>query len=480
MPVLWLAFPGLFWLLASARGPWSAFLTGWAFGFGFFVPGLYWVSWALTVDLPRFFWLIPFAMAGLPALLGVFTGLAGLAFHLLRRAGWGGPLALAATWAAGEWLRGHALTGFPWNLIGYGWVGWLPVLQSVSVVGIYGLGFLTVAAAALPATLAGPRRTGLAATAAGIVFFLALAGWGAWRLAGDTGATVPDVTLRLVQPNISQADKWAGDKLRENFQRQYDMSTAPGIEKVKAVIWAETAVPFTLSWEPQAQRVLGRMLPPGGLALVGATRATPYGQEPLLAWNSVYALDQAGTLLATYDKAHLVPFGEYVPFGSTLASLGIKKITAGSVDFSPGPGQRTLDLPGLPPFSPLICYEVIFPSEVLDPAGPRPGWMLNLTNDGWYGLTSGPHQHFAIARTRAVEEGLPLVRAANTGISGVVDAYGQVKGLIDLGDQGILDAALPTALPETPYARWGEAGFWLLLLGGLLAGRLWRPDRSAW
>ncbi|MFE0752634.1 apolipoprotein N-acyltransferase [Inquilinus sp. NPDC058860] len=476
-PLLWLAFPGLFWLLAGARSGLSAFLTGWAFGFGFFVPGLYWVSWALTVD-PRFFWMIPFAMAGLPALLGIFTGLAGLGFHGLRRAGWGGPLALAVAWGLAEWLRGHVLTGFPWNLVGYAWVGWLPVLQGVSVIGIYGLSVLTVAAATLPATLAGPRRTGLAATAAGIALFLAIAGWGALRLAGESSVTpVSGVILRLVQPNISQADKWSGDKRIENFNKQLAMSAAPGIEHVTAVIWSETAVPFTLSWEPEAQKALGAILPPGALALVGATRATPYGTEPLEAWNSVYAVDRAGTVLATYDKAHLVPFGEYVPLRGLLAPFGIEKITAGSVDFSPGPGPRTIDLPGLPPVSPLICYEAIFPGAVLDPAGKRPGWLLNVTNDGWYGMTSGPYQHFAIARTRAVEEGLPLVRAANTGISGVVDAYGRIRGEIALGEAGILDAHLPAALPETPYARWGEAGFWLLLLLGLLAGRMGRPVR---
>jgi apolipoprotein N-acyltransferase len=477
MPVLWLAFPGLYWLLASAPGGRSAFLTGWAFGFGFFVPGLYWVSWALTVD-SRFFWLIPIAMAGLPALLGIFTGLAGLGFHLLRRAGWGGPLALAATWALAEWLRGHVLTGFPWNLVGYGWVGWLPVLQGASVVGIYGLSLLTVAAATLPAVLAGPRGRGLTATAAGIAVIAAIAGWGAWRLAGDDGAVVPGKTLRLVQPNIAQADKWSGDKMRENFQLQMQLSQAPGLDHVSALIWSETAVPGVLSWDQGAQRAIGLILPPGALALVGAVRATPYGAEPLQAWNSIFAIDPAGTVLATYDKAHLVPFGEYVPFHALLANFGIEKITAGSVDFTAGPGPQTIALPGLPPVSPQICYEAIFPGEVLDPTGARPGWMLNVTNDGWYGLTSGPHQHFAIARTRAVEEGLPLVRAANTGISGVVDGYGRVTGEIGLGDQGILDAALPAALAPTPYARWGDAGFWLLLLAGLAAGRAWRTGQS--
>jgi apolipoprotein N-acyltransferase len=473
VPLLWIAFPGLYWLLASAHGNRSAFLTGWAFGFGFFVPGLYWVSWALTVD-PRFFWLIPFAMAGLPALLGLFTGLAGLAFHRLNRVGCGGPLALAATWALAEWLRGHVLTGFPWNLIGYGWVGWLPVLQGASVVGIYGLSLLTVAAATLPATLAGPRRRGLVASAAGIALFVAIAAWGGWRLAGDDGAVVPGVTLRLVQPNISQTDKWSGEKMRENFRLQLQMSQAAGLDKVSAVIWSETAVPGVLSWDPGAQQALGAILPPGALALVGAVRAVPYGSEPLEIWNSVFAIDHTGAVLSTYDKAHLVPFGEYVPFHALLAKFGVEKITAGSIDFTAGPGPQTLALPGLPPVSPMVCYEAIFPGEVLDPAGARPGWMLNVTNDGWYGLTSGPHQHFAIALTRAVEEGLPLVRAANTGVSGVVDAYGRVKGEIALGEQGILDAALPAALPATPYACWGEAGFWLLLLAGLLAGRAWR------
>jgi apolipoprotein N-acyltransferase len=468
VPLLWIAFPGYYWMLGAARSGGAAFLTGWTFGLGFFAPGLYWVSWALTVDLSRFFWLMPVAIVGLPALLAVFPGLAALAFIWLRRRGWGGPLAFAALWGLGEWLRGHVLTGFPWNLIGYAWVGWLPVLQGSAVIGIYGLGLLTVAAAVLPAALSSHGRKGLTAAGAGVACMGLIALWGYLRLADNPTVLVPETVLRLVQPNIEQTEKWRDDLRAAHFERQLALSRRPGLDEVRAVVWPETAVPFTLPQNRYALQRLGEVAPPDGLVIVGALRASESGTDPAQVWNSVFAIDGDGRVVETYDKAHLVPFGEYVPFRDLLP---VDKITAGSLDFSAGPGARTLDLAGLPPVGPLICYEIIFPGAVTAPDAARPQWLLNPTNDAWYGHTAGPYQHFAIARTRAVEEGLPLVRVANTGISGVVDAYGRVTARLGLGDAGILDAALPAAAVPTPYARWGDLCFWILVLLGLAGGR---------
>jgi apolipoprotein N-acyltransferase len=228
------------------------------------------------------------------------------------------------------------------------------------------------------------------------------------------------------------------------------------------VLWPEAAVPFLIGRAAPARQAIAAVAPQGGYVLTGALRANPPPDPVVRLWNSIEAVNGRGQILAHYDKAHLVPFGEYVP---TLFRelLPIKKITAGMIDLSAGPGPQTIALPGLPAFAPIICYEAIFPGAVVDEER-RPQWILNVTNDAWYGRTSGPYQHFAIARTRAVEEGLPLVRVANNGISGVIDPEGRVVARLDLDDIGYADLVLPSAGARTPYARCGD----LLLLGLLL------------
>jgi apolipoprotein N-acyltransferase len=221
------------------------------------------------------------------------------------------------------------------------------------------------------------------------------------------------------------------------------------------VIWAETAVPFLLDGEPELRAQLAGIVPRDGLLITGAPRLGGPGDPPRL-WNSLHGLDETGAIVGTYDKHHLVPFGEYTPLRSVLGWLGLGKLAVGAQGFSAGPGVVTLDLPGLPPFSPLICYEVIFPGRVVA-EGARPQWLLNLTNDAWFGNSSGPYQHFAAARIRAVEEGLPLVRVANNGITAVVDPYGRLLGRRHLNQVGILDSALPRpAQGVTLYARVGD------------------------
>ncbi|NBC31484.1 MAG: apolipoprotein N-acyltransferase [Alphaproteobacteria bacterium] len=466
-PVLLLCVPPLLWLLDGVRSRWGAFAVGWGFAFGFLLFSLYWIAFALTVDLPRFFWMIPFAAAGLPAFLAMFTGLATLGVYLLRLSGVAQALGFAVLWSVTEWLRGHVLTGFPWNLPGYVWVDWLAVLQSVSVIGIYGLTLLTAVLAALPAAVIDRRaktwsRGGLAAFGLALAVFAALTGMGAWRLAAGESGTVPGVVLRLVQPNIPQAQKWDPAFRHENFLRHRALSVSAGPRPVTHVIWPETAVPYALGRDENARDAIAAVTPPGGLTLTGAPRFAPEGAEPQH-WNSLIAIDSRGDIVAIYDKAHLVPFGEYVPFREILP---IDTVVASRVDYSAGPGVRTLSLPGLPPVSPLICYEAIFPGAVVAEThdnGEQPSWLLNITNDAWYGETAGPYQHFAIALTRAVEEGLPLVRVASTGISGVVDSHGRVTARLGLGERGVLDADLPAALDRpTAYRRFGDSGFWLL------------------
>ena len=472
-PVLLVAVPVLIWTLDGTTTSAGAFWVGWSFGFGYFVAGLYWIGFALAVDLERFFWAIPLAVTGLQGFLAIFIGLATLVSRLIGGRGLGRLLVFAALWAMAEWLRGHVLTGFPWNLVGYTWVGWLPVLQSVSWLGIYGLSLLTMLLAALPAAFADtgePRHRLIAGglLAAGVVLFAGLWLHGAARLADAPSDSVPGVVLRLVQPNIAQAEKWDLDLRDAHIRLQMDLSLDDTAGRATHVIWPETAVAYFLEPAPGLRRVLGDLVPPGGHVLLGAPRTNGVEGEARRYWNSLYALDRDGTVAAVYDKFHLVPFGEYVPWRDLLP---IDKITPGTVDYTPGPGPRTVSLPGLPPFSPLICYEAIFPGAVTTDGGPSPRWLLNVTNDAWYGITAGPHQHFAIARTRGVEEGLPLVRVATTGISGVVDAYGRVTARLELGERGAVDAELPQA-PDlrTAYARWGDGPFWGLAVALLVVG----------
>ncbi len=489
LPFAFVAFTGLVWLIDGAGGDRNpsraAFAAGWWFGFGHFVVGLYWISNALMVDAAKFGWLVPFAVTGLSAYFALYPGLAALVTRLSGATGVRRIVVLAVAWTACEWLRGMILTGFPWNLMGTVWAWSDAMIQLTAYVGIYGLGLMTVFAAAVPATLAddppavarlGRWRSVLAM--AGLVGVVWLGGAARLGLAPQYGAgagpaMVPEVRLRIVQGNIDQRNKWRAGQRGINFRKHLRMSAVPGTVTpgaispgaVTHIIWPETAAPYVLANDAAARAALARVVPREGVVITGAMRTTRAGVKPFRVWNSIHAVDGGGKVLASYDKFHLVPFGEFVPFRRFLP---LTKLTAGTVDFSAGPGPRTLKLPGLPPMSPLICYEVLFPGNVLD-AEHRPEWLLNLTNDAWFGVSTGPYQHFAAARFRAVEQGLPLVRAANTGISAVVDPYGRTIAKLGLGVEGILDSPLPRALPAlTLYGRFGDWVLLWLLLAALI------------
>ncbi len=468
------AFSGLVWLMDGCAR-WRAGLAvgGW-FGFGLGAAGLYWIANALLQEPEKYGWLVPVAVVGFAALMAVFSAAAVVLATRAAPPGVGRILVLAAAWTAMEWLRGWVLTGFPWNLLGTVWVFSESMLQLASVTGVLGLSLLTVGVAAMPALLAnaqGPLRIPGPVIGAAVILGVVWAAGGG-RVPAEPMPLVPEVRLRLVQPNIPQRLKWVPELRQGHLAKQIAMTVAPGTPPPTHVIWAETAVPFLLAGDPARLAAIGRAAPPGGLVITGAPRATPKGERPFRVWNSIHAIDGSGRITATYDKFHLVPFGEYVPFRRF---IDMAKITTGGTDFSPGPGLSTLRLQGLPPVSPLICYEVIFQGRVLDPAD-RPRWLLNLTNDAWYGQSPGPYQHLAAARLRAVEEGLPLVRVANTGISAVIDPYGRLIARLDLGRQGVIDSGLPKPLDnQTIYARVGD---WLALFlalaaagWGILAGR---------
>lgn len=507
LPALCLALVPAVWLLDGAATASSrlgrragtalaAGVIGWAWGFGYLTAGLWWLGAAFLVEADQFAYLMPLGVLGLPAALGLFYGAGFAVARLLWSPGPARIAALAFGIGGAEWLRGHLFTGFPWNTLGMALGQNLWLMQAASVVGLYGLTVLAVLICAAPATLADPGGPGRAALrrlgppGAALLLLAGLALGGALRLPSGPMPEVPGVRLRLVQAAIPQ-DARFNPRNREGILERYlglsDSATAPdrqGLRDVTHVIWPESSFPFLIQRDPQALRRIGSALPPGTLLVTGAARADePLPGERLRFYNSILMIGQDGIVGGRYDKLHLVPFGEYLPdpVDGLLRALGLKQFVAVPGGFTPGEAQERLPLavPGLPPVAPSICYEAIFPGAVA-PHRERPGVLLNVTNDGWFGDTPGPRQHFAQARLRAVEEGIPLVRAANTGISAVVDPYGRVTGMLSVGTEGVLDRSLPRNLRESPpYGRFGDVLFCAMLLGCLSLAVVARVRRAS-
>ncbi len=480
-PILFLTLPPLVWLVdGSAAGRRSGALgaasAGWCFGFGYFVAGIYWVGYAFLVDAKTFGWLLPVAVAGLPAYLALFTGLGLAAARIIWVRGAERVLALAAMLTATEWLRGHLLSGFPWNTFGYALTEPLALAQSVSLTGIWGLTFLCIAICASPAVLAddaadtpNPRRPVLF----GLLILAGLASYGAARLWQNPTVMVSGVKLRIMQPNLQQDEKFnysAKSQIMERYLRLSDRATTPnsnGVHDVTHLIWPESAFPFFLTREPDALAQISALLKPSTELITGAVRPAPSSGNVPHAYNSVYVIDPDGSIRGIYDKVHLVPFGEYLPLQNLLERFGLRQLTKQVGGFLSGDRRRAMDVPGAPKMLPLICYEAIFPGAAV-PAGERPGWLVNVTNDGWFGISTGPYQHFQQVRALAIAEGLPLVRAANTGISGVVDPVGRIIKSLPLGAEGVLDVGLPRAIAPTPYVRFGDSALILFLAVSLI------------
>lgn len=456
LPVALISLTGLAWILNGARSFRRAWFDGWLFGIGFSGGGFYWIANALLVDADRFGWLYPLALLAIALGFGLFPALACvLARFAPSGAARAGALMLA--WLLVEWLRSWVLTGFPWNMLGTS-LGLLDaLLQPAAWGGPWALSAIILLAALLPALMTRtgslPRGRALIAMGLSVGIMVVVWGVGSLRLSEHPTTYQQDVVLRLVQPNIAQADKWRSTLQESHFATHIALSLSqPASEQPTAVIWPEAAIPFQLLRRPVTLQEAASIVPEGGLLLAGAVRASEAADGTLRPWNSMLVVDQTG-LVATYDKHHLVPFGEYVPLRGVLP---IDKLTPGTTDFAAGPGPVVMNQGNLPPFGPLICYEVIFPAEITGDQG-RPSWLLNITNDGWYGDSTGPYQHFQAARLRAIEQGLPMVRVANTGISGFIDPMGRVLSSLPLGHRGVLDGALPEPLAApTLYARWGD------------------------
>jgi apolipoprotein N-acyltransferase len=464
-PALLLGFAALLLLLDGAalspRPIRKAAVSGWAFAFGQYLIGWHWIGYAFMVDPSAHLWQMPFAILVLTAGLALYAGIACALSVWLWRDGPSRLLVFAIFYAAGEWVRGHALTGFPWNLQAYGWGASWAVMQSASLIGAYGLSFLTILLGASLAEFCAEFRTAprrIAAPALMIALFAGLWIHGALRLAGGPTGTVPHVVMRLVQPDVPQNEKYVRRYVARNWQRLLDLSRAPG--RVTHIVWPEAAPPFLLDRSPVALAEIAALTEGGRSLITGSARAVR-DADRVSFYNSLYIFGPGPE--AVYDKFHLVPFGEYVPFADLLGRIGISKLTEGQGGFSSGDGPHIYHVAGVPDVTPLICYEIIFPGAVT--ARQRPGWLVNVTDDSWFGPWAGPLQHLLIARVRAIEEGLPVARAANTGISAMIDPLGRITASLDLGHMGVVDAALPDALTPTPYARFGDMIFAVLLAG---------------
>ena len=457
-PVALVALAGVIWLVAEAESWRAAFWIGLAAGTGQFAVALSWIVEPFLIDLARHGWMAPFAVVLLSVGLALF---------------WGGAAALAswtpspalgfvAAFAGLEWLRGVVLTGFPWAMLGHVFIG-TPIDQLAAVLGPSGLSLLLLLAAALP--VAWRWRGALGS----VVVLGAAVGFGLWRL----DQPLPDAregVVRLVQPNAEQALKWDQALADTHLDRLLDL-TAQGTP-AELTLWPETAVPFMLEYAPSVAGLV--MAASGGRPVALGIQREAEG----LFYNSLRVLEGEGTEAARYDKHHLVPFGEFIPFGDLAYDwFGITAFAAqaGST-YSAGAGPAVLDLGRFGKVLPLICYEAVFP-RLVNAAPERADWMLQITNDAWFGVWTGPFQHFDQARLRAVEQGLPLVRVANTGVTAVIDARGRVVEALPFGTRAVLDTRIPGALPPTPYARWGDLPL-ALLLAGLAGLAFGRPRRS--
>ena len=458
----------------------GAFWMGWLAGFAYFLISCWWVAEAFLVN-PAQAWMAPFAASALPAGLGLFWGVATALYRRFGPEGLRRVLVFTALFCLLEWLRGHVLTGFPWNPAGASWKAGSAASQFASIGGVYGLSVLTVGAAAAfgPLFSAGPRRGRIVTAALGALVVVALVVGGSMRLS-QARLELTDTTVRIVQANVAQASKWTPEAYESIVRRYVDMTAQPATVTPDLVIWPEGALPASGNdvfaagaWEAAA---IQAALKPGQTLLMGSGigELDPSVPEGGRYYNSLLIVQNLGgpspAVSAAYDKYRLVPFGEYLPAGRLMGALGVRALTHMPTDFSAGPRPAPIDIPGAPRAQPLICYESLYPGFTTAAAG-RPDWILNVSNDAWFGATSGPLQHLNLASYRAIETGLPVVRSTPTGTSAMIDPWGRViEGkALGSGESGLIDAVLPRPTTVTAYGYLGDLTFWLLIGTGFVA-----------
>lgn len=517
-PILWITLPVLYFAVISDPGSpprsrrifrWQNTAIGraaeaaWWFGFGYHVVGLVWIAEAFLVEAEVFAWLIPLAVTGLPAGLAIFFALVGSITSSVRHTSvLARVLVFSLSLAGAEWLRGHILTGLPWNIVGYALTAPDAFMQSAGLVGIYGLTLVAAIVFVWPwaEALDGGEAHGRVAwqqarvaVFSSVLLLLLLYGYGWVRLvSSSTGqvAAASAVTVRVVQPSVPQREKWRPEHQRAIFDLHKSLSVRTPAEtgagrrsSVELVVWPEAAMPFFPLDQPVALQELGAMLDEGQVLISGGLRrerAARMGERDRV-FNSLllFRRGERAELIGAYDKIHLVPFGEYLPFQRALEWIGLEQLTRLRGGFASAPWPRkALSVPGLGLVVPLICYEAIFPA-VIYAGAERPSALLNVTNDGWFGDTIGPRQHFHQARVRAVEEGLPMIRAANNGISAVIDGLGRVRGRLDMNERGAFAVELPGTSDATPYSKYGDKIFFaMFVVLALVAIRSLRRERK--
>lgn len=470
----------------------AAFWRAWLFGTGYFLVSLWWVSEAFLVDAEAHAWQAPFAVALLSTGLALLWGAAGSTYQLIRPRGFGRALTFAAIFALFEWLRGHILTGLPWNPIGTLWRAGGAVSQSVAVFGIYGLTFLTLLTFCSMALAFAPKtvqRRRVVGPAIGLILLGALYTFGSVRLA-DAPQPASGLLIRIVQANVPQANKWTLESFKDILDRYTRLTAQASKRRPDVIVWSETAIPALISdyMAPGAwtRSEVEGSLSPGQVLILGADREDDDGSVRR-DYNSLFVLRREAfglTSLAVYDKHHLVPFGEYFPVDSLAEATGLKRLVHVGDGFTPGPPSRVQRAAGLPPFAPMICYESLFPGAVSD-QGQRAAWIVNVSNDAWFGRTSGPWQHLNLASYRAIETGLPMVRSTPTGISALIDAYGRPVAQLGQSVEGVIDVNLPSPAPKTAYYVAGDWLFWVVILLVIVhsmasSQRYWRGRLGRW
>ncbi|MEZ5690346.1 MAG: apolipoprotein N-acyltransferase [Rickettsiales bacterium] len=450
-PLIIPAYGGLFLLIRNSKKGKRAFADGWWWGWGFYISGLYWFCIALLTDPEKFAWAIPPTIFGLNAIIALYPAIACLLFfHLfIKNQEYRNNYKIVPVvdcfgfsliWLLLEYARGHLFSGFPWNLAGYSFAFSDASMQAASIFGIYGLTFFTLLLAVTAAIIKNVKLP--AAIIWGMFFCLTI--WGYLRIDHTTvesKAVETNTAIRLVQANIQQHHKWNKDLQKQHLDEHIKLTLSKGIENIDYVIWSETSIPFPIRSDSGLARYIGKYLPQHTKLMAGGLRIEQSGDD-FNFYNSLIILNNKGSIIDIYDKHILVPFGEFLPFRSLIPKSW--KLPVGDKDFSKGSGVRTIKLDKLPEFSPLICYESIFPDAAVDITN-RPKWLLNITNDAWFGNSTGPYQHFQMARMRAVEHGVPMVRVANTGITAYVNRYGIVQKQIGLSDKGIVDININTS-----------------------------------
>ncbi len=460
-----ISFSILLFLLIRAENAKQAFARGYWFGFAHFAFGLSWVGNALLVDAEKFGWLYPLTLLAAGGFFGIFFALPAMVSFYAKR-NWQKWLSFGAAVVVFEWIRSFFLTGFPWNLQGYSLAFSTELIQAAALGGVYFLSLLAVLTYSVFGMWLAERGKRLFGGGVSFVVLVIAVLWGGgvWRLK-HAELTETDTVVRIVQPSIPQKMKWNKQILEENFAEYIRLSGQKGELEPNLIVWGETASPFMLDVdEEHLQRVLP-VIPQGGYLAAGMISYQPV-KGRYLPHNSMAVINENGQVSAYYHKSHLVPFGEYIPLREYLPSF-IQPVANAIGTFGKGKGPETIKLDGLPSFGGIICYEVIFPAEIVDKKN-RPDFLINLTNDGWYGDSAGPHQHWVAAKMRAVEEGISVVRAANNGVSGVINAYGKEKQIMPLNKVGFLDVRLDKALADsTLYYQWGNCiiiTFCLILL----------------